>query len=55
MLSASALYRHFLMVREEILKHKWCMSEREGRDVGFERALLDWTTYHKANWDKFNN
>lgn len=46
----SALYKEFLREREEILRHKWFMSEREGRDVGFERALLDWNVYHRFNW-----
>ena len=28
--------------REHILRNKWYMSERSGKDVGYERALLDW-------------
>jgi len=28
--------------KEHILKNKWYMSERCGRDVGYEKALLDW-------------
>jgi len=46
------LYKDFLKEREEILKNKWYMSEREGRDVGFERALIDWVTRHRDNWKK---
>jgi hypothetical protein len=26
------------------------MSEREGKDVGFERALLDWVFNHRNKW-----
>ena len=37
----SSLYQEFLAEREEILKHKWIESEKEGKDIGFERALLD--------------
>lgn len=48
----SELYRAFLMEREEILKNKWYMSEREGRDVGFERALLDWVFHHRTEYVK---
>ena len=44
------LYREFLAEREEILRHKWLESEKVGYDVGFERALLDWTKTHRANW-----
>ena len=37
----SALYREFLLEREEILRHKWYLSEQAGTDVGFEKALMD--------------
>lgn len=46
----SNLYKDFLAEREEILRNKWFMSEKEGKDVGFERALLDWVTKHRSNW-----
>jgi hypothetical protein len=48
----TALYREFHAERDEIHKHKWCMSEREGRDVGFERALIDWVSNHRTAWRK---
>jgi len=37
-------------MREEILKHKWFESEKAGKDVGFEYALLNWIVKHKDNW-----
>lgn len=46
----SSLYQEFLAEREEILRHKWIESEKAGRDIGFERALLDWIRNHKAGW-----
>ena len=46
----SSLYKEFLAEREEILKHKWIESEKEGKDIGFERALLDWIRNHRENW-----
>jgi hypothetical protein len=46
----SALYREFLAERAEILKHKWIESEKAGKDIGFERALLDWIVKHRSNW-----
>lgn len=46
----SALYREFLLEREEILRHKWYLSEQAGQDVGFEKALLDWIVKHRAEW-----
>jgi hypothetical protein len=48
----SSLYQEFLAEREEILKHKWIESEKEGRDIGFERALLDWIRNHREDWRK---
>jgi hypothetical protein len=46
----STLYKEFLAEREEILKHKWIESEKAGRDIGFEKALLDWIVKHRSHW-----
>ena len=46
----SSLYREFLAEREEILRHKWLESEKAGRDIGFERALLEWILRYRATW-----
>jgi hypothetical protein len=46
----SSLYQEFLAEREEILRHKWIESERLGRDIGFEKALLDWIRKHRDGW-----
>jgi uncharacterized Fe-S cluster-containing radical SAM superfamily protein len=43
-------YREFLAEREEILRNKWLLSEGAGHDVGFDRALVDWVTSHRAAW-----
>jgi len=52
LLQRTSLYREFLAEREEILKHKWFESEKAGRDVGFESALVSWITRHRALWRK---
>ena len=44
------LYRELLAERDEILRHKWIESERAGRDIGFDKALLDWIIRHRAAW-----
>ncbi len=49
-LKRSSLYQEFLAEREEILRHKWIESEKVGRDIGFERALLDWIRNHRDGW-----
>ena len=46
----SALYKEFLAELAEILKHKWIESEKAGKDIGFERALLDWIVKHRSSW-----
>jgi hypothetical protein len=46
----SVLYKEFLAERAEILKHKWIESEKAGKDIGFEKALLDWLLKHRSNW-----
>lgn len=46
----SSLYQEFLAEREEILRHKWLESEKRGKDIGFERALLDWIRKHREDW-----
>ena len=48
----SQIYQEFLEETGQILRHKWLESEKEGRDIGFERALLDWVTNHRKKWRK---
>jgi hypothetical protein len=46
----SLLLVHFAAEREEILRHKWIESEKAGRDIGFEKALLEWMVRHRSMW-----
>ncbi len=48
--SRSSLYAEFLAEREEILRHKWIESEKAGKDIGFERAMIDWKRNHRTYW-----
>ena len=52
LLKKSSLYQQYLAEREEVLRHKWLESERAGRDIGLERALMDWVLNHRAKWRK---
>jgi hypothetical protein len=54
LLETSALYKKFMEEREEILKHKWLESEKAGKDIGFEKALLNWVCYHREKWRNKN-
>lgn len=51
----SSAYRQFQSELEQILRHKWFVSESEGRDVGFERALSEWALKHRAQWRREQN
>ncbi len=45
-----ALRAQYLAERDEILRHKWLESEKAGRDIGFEQALVDWVRNHREAW-----
>lgn len=49
-LEETSFYKEFQAQREEIMKHKWYESERAGHDIGFARALIDWTLKFKTKW-----
>jgi hypothetical protein len=49
-LEETSFYKEFLAQKEEINKHKWYESERAGHDIGFARALIDWTIKFKTIW-----
>ena len=48
--SASDAYTAFEAELKEVLKHKYLESEKQKRDVGFERALKDWAAKHRTTW-----
>jgi len=35
--------------REEMMRHKWLVSEREGRDIG-SAAILEWVDLYAEEW-----
>jgi len=44
------LYQAFCAEKTEILRHKWIESQKAGRDIGFDAALIDWIVHHRAAW-----
>ena len=46
----SLLYKTFASERDEILRYKWIESEKAGRDIGFEKALLGWLVRCRSAW-----
>lgn len=50
LVKGSALYRQCRAELDEVSRHRWIESETAGRDIGFERALLDWIVRHRRSW-----
>jgi hypothetical protein len=48
--SQTSLYKEFQALKEEVNRHKWIESEKVGYDIGFTKALIDWTIKHKSQW-----
>jgi hypothetical protein len=48
-------YAEFQAELTEIRRHKWLASEKEGRDVGFEKALTEWAAKHRQIWRRERN
>ena len=46
----TSLYKEFLAMKEEVMKHKWYESEKVGYDIGFAKAAIDWTIKFKTEW-----
>ena len=46
------IYEKYREMYEELMKHKWIESEKAGKDVEFEWALLDWNKKHRIMWLK---
>jgi hypothetical protein len=49
-LGKTRFYQAFCAEKEEILRHKWIQSEKAGRDIGFEAALIEWIVHHRTAW-----
>ncbi len=41
-----------LAVREEIERYRWIESEKEGGDIGGERANSEWLSRYAAAWQR---
>jgi len=50
LLERSTLFEETCAEREEILRHKWLESEKKGRDIGFDSALVSWLRHHQSGW-----
>ncbi len=53
--SETSPYTEFQAELDQIQKHKWLVSEKEGADVGFDRALTEWVSKHRQGWRQARN
>jgi len=44
------LFQVLYAEKAEILRHKWLESEKAGRDIGFDSAVIDWSVNHRTAW-----
>jgi hypothetical protein len=51
----TSVYKEYLAMKEEIMKHKWYESEKAGFDIGFPKALIDWVVKYKSIWIRERN
>jgi hypothetical protein len=49
-LGKSLLHQELRAEYEEIMKHKWIESEKAGRDIGLDSALMGWVIKHRSKW-----
>lgn len=54
-LENTLLFKKYREEKKQIEENKWYLSEKAGRDVGWEKALLDWMLYHKKDYLKKKN
>jgi len=46
----SNLYKQYCMQKEQILEYKWIESEKKGKDIGMEKAWLQWEAKYYRKW-----
>lgn len=52
-LEKSSFYQLLEEEKDEIQRHKWLESEKMGRDIGMECAIMHWTRCHRNAWMHF--
>ena len=50
--SASDAFSEFQAELQEVMNYKWIESEKAGQDIGFEKALKQWTEKVRPEWRK---
>lgn len=50
--TSSDAFTEFQAELQEVMKFKWVESEKAGHDIGFEKALKQWTETVRPEWRK---
>ena len=50
--SASDAFAEFQAELQEVMRYKWVESEKAGQDIGFEKALKQWSETLRPEWRK---
>ncbi len=50
--ATSDAFAEFQAELHEVLDYKWVESEKAGQDIGFEKALKQWTETLRPEWRK---
>ena len=52
MYNRSSFYKRQVDEIHEVEKHKWFESEKAGRDIGGNAAMLDWMRKYRKTWNR---
>jgi hypothetical protein len=47
---ALLIYKEAFAQKKEVERHKWLESEKAGKDIGYDTALINWVIKHKSKW-----
>ena len=50
--TSSDAFAEFQAELQEVMHFKWVESEKSGHDIGFEKALKQWTETLRPGWRK---
>jgi len=53
--SCSNFFREYCMKKDQVMKYKWIESEKQGADIGLERAWLQWESRYYQTWKSHVN
>ncbi|EKD27318.1 MAG: hypothetical protein ACD_79C00761G0003 [uncultured bacterium] len=49
----SKFYKEYCLKKEQILQYKWIESEKAGKDIGLDKAWLQWESRYYNMWKDY--